>query len=282
MDLNLNELVKIEQMPKLFEKLELIGQWVDDSLNRLDIANLEATDDNKKEIKRIKAEINSTTKELEDRRKFIKSKLLEPYEQFNKKYEEEIKSKLSNASELLKEKIDAIENEQKREKELHLIEFTNEYIKNLHLEDIISYETLNVNVTLSASEKSLKEAIKGKLESITNDLSLINLEEYKEEIYLEYKKYFDFAKSKLTVINRHQKLEELRKQQENIQESIQEEQKIEETVEEIIAPVEVEEEVPTPEINENQMMIYTFTVTGTKEQIISVRDFMKNEGIQYE
>lgn len=282
MDLNLNELVKIEQMPKLFEKLELIGQWVDDSLNRLDIANLEATDDNKKEIKRIKAEINSTTKELEDRRKFIKSKLLEPYEQFNKKYEEEIKSKLSNASELLKEKIDAIENEQKREKELHLIEFTNEYIKNLHLEDIISYETLNVNVTLSASEKSLKEAIKGKLESIANDLSLINLEEYKEEIYLEYKKYFDFAKSKLTVINRHQKLEELRKQQENIQESIQEEQKIEETVEEIIAPVEVEEEVPTPEINENQMMIYTFTVTGTKEQIISVRDFMKNEGIQYE
>ena len=35
-ELNLNEIVKIEQMPKVFEQLELIGSYVDEQLKDLD------------------------------------------------------------------------------------------------------------------------------------------------------------------------------------------------------------------------------------------------------
>lgn len=283
-NLNLNELVKIEQMPKLFEKLELVGKWVDESLEKLDLNNLVVSEENKSEIKKIRAEINNTSKELEDRRKFIKSKILEPYEEFNKKYEEEIKNKLTNASSLLKDKIDSIEIEQLRQKKENLIEFFNEYAQNYHLTSILSYENIKINVTLSASEKSLKEQIKGQLESIANDIALIDLEEYKEEILLEYKNNgFNFAGAKLAVVERHKKIQELKVQQETIQETIQQEQIIEEKVEEITAPIEIEEAVPNEElVNENQILIYTFTVTGTKEEIIKIRDYIRSLGVKYE
>ena len=32
-ELNLNEIVKIEQMPKVFEQLELIGEFITEKLN---------------------------------------------------------------------------------------------------------------------------------------------------------------------------------------------------------------------------------------------------------
>ena len=85
-ELNLNEIVKIEQMPKVFEQLELIGAYVDEQLKDLD--KLECTDKNKQEVKDKRTVINNTLNMLETKRKEIKSKLNEPYDIFNKKYEE--------------------------------------------------------------------------------------------------------------------------------------------------------------------------------------------------
>lgn len=142
---------------------------------------------------------------------------------------------------------------------------------------------MQINVTLSASEKSLKEAIKNQLEEMANDLKLIALEHHRTEILFEYKKNgHDYAKAKLLVMERIQKMQELEVASRQADAIMENEKKIEESVDEIVEPIEIVEEVPTNEISDNQVMIYTFTVTGTRDEIISVRDFLKERGIQYE
>ena len=272
-NIDINSIVKIEQMPKVFSQLEKIGEYIDEQTKDIDI--LECTEENKQEIKNRRTEINNTLKLLDDKRKEIKTTLLEPYEIFNKKYEEECKGKLLSASEILKTKIDSIEEQQKQEKEDELREFANQHILANNLQDIIKYEDIGLNITLSASMKSLKEETLKFIEKISNDVELIKLEEYSDEILLEYiNNRGNYAQSKLNVLNRHKQLEEMKKQQELKQEQEKQEEKIVEKVDEITIPKEV--------IEDDELLKVTFTLTGTKEQIKKIKDLIVELGLNYE
>lgn len=271
-NIDLNEIVKIEQMPIVFEQLEKIGTLIEESTKDLD--KLECTEENKQEVKKRRTEINNTLKVLEDRRKEIKTKLLEPYNVFNEKYENECKTKLENASNVLKEKIDTIEQQQLADKENELREFADQYLEEFNIKGFIEYEDIPINITLSASMKSLKEQLVTFIEKVDSDLKLIGMEEYKEEILIEYNRTLDFVDSKTKVLERHRQLEELKKQQEEIHNKMQEEEKVAEKVEEIVAPKEI--------IQEDEIITVSFTITDTKEKILKLRDYLKENGINYE
>ena len=261
-ELDINELIKVEQLPKIFSQLEIIGEAIDKKLVGID--DLKCTEENKQEVKNRRTEINNMTKLMENKRKEIKNAIME-------KYEKEIKTKLENASNVLKEKIDFIEVQQKEAKKEVIEEFANEYIISKDLKDLVTFEQLNINITLSASEKSLKDEVLRKLEKIETDLELIKLEEnYSDEILIEYKKSFDLTKAKLEVINRHKQLEKLQQEKE-IQLKLNENDEIVEAVEEIVAPVEIEEK-----------MKVKFTVTATKSQIRKLKTWLESEEIIYE
>lgn len=271
-EFNINEIVKIEQMPKVFSQLEKIGAFIDEKTKGLD--KLECTEENKQIVKKRRTEINNALKILEDKRKEIKTSLLEPYETFNEKYEYECKSKLQNASDLLKEKIDTIEDEQKKAKEEELLLFFVEWQKNYHL-DFVKFDDMKLNITITASIKSLKEEIKDKLEKIHNDIEIINNEDNKDELLLEYRNNgYDYQKAKLTLIERKKQLEEIKLQQENKAIVEQQEQKQEEKVEEIIAPKEI--------IEDDEILEVSFTVKASKDKIIKLKDCMKELEIEYE
>ena len=169
--LNLNEIVKIEQMPKVFEQLELIGEFIDNQLKDLD--KLECTEDNKQEVKNRRTEISNTLNLLEDKRKEIKNKINEPYENFNKKYEETTKTKLQNAYKVLTDKINKIEDEQKQVKKNKIESYFKEYCEFLKI-DFVKFEQLNLNITLSISDKKLQEQTKEFLDKVNDDLALID------------------------------------------------------------------------------------------------------------
>lgn len=275
----IEKVVKLEQLPKIWYQLEELGKEIDTQL--AGIENLECTEENKSLVKSKRTEINNLNTAMESKRKEIKKEILKDYEIFNEKYEQEVKNKLVNASSILTEKINDIENKQKEIGKENLIRYFNEYREFLHLNDIVEFDNLNLNITLTNLGKNLegakyKEEIKGKLDSIANDISLINLEEYKEEIMLEYKNTLDFAKSKLIVVNRHQEIDRIKEQQNKVQEQVEQEQKIEEKVDEIIAPIEIENE-ESEEIIES-----TFTVKGTLKQLKALKEFLEKEGIIYE
>lgn len=269
-ELNINEIVRIEQMPKVFSQLEKIGKLIEK--NTKDLNKLECTEENKQEVKNRRTEINNTLTLLEDRRKEIKNKLLEPYEIFNKKYEEECKAKLQNASNLLKSKIDTIEDEQKQQKYNELLDFFNQYQETYHL-DFLKFEDIGLNITLSASMTSLKAQIKDFCEKVDKDIQLIENDENKDKMMLEYlRNGYDYQKAKLTLIEEQKQLEELKQQMEKKQEIEKQEQQVVEQVQKVIAPVEI--------ISDEELLEVTFTVKCSKEKIRLLKRYLSDNEIE--
>ena len=273
--LNLNEIVKIEQMPKVFEQLELIGEFIDNQLKDLD--KLECTEDNKQEVKNRRTEISNTLNLLEDKRKEIKNKINEPYENFNKKYEETTKTKLQNAYKVLTDKINKIEDEQKQVKKNKIESYFKEYCEFLKI-DFVKFEQLNLNITLSISDKKLQEQTKEFLDKVNDDLALIDSQEHKEEILIEYKKNLNVSLAITTVVNRYKELEELKKNEEEKQaqkdieiENVQKIGKI------LNAPTKEVIEADREEIYE-----MTFKVRASKLKLKELKNYLENEGYDYE
>lgn len=276
-EININEIVKIEQMPIIFSQLEIVGKQIDEELNI--VKKLEATEENKQEVKKVRTNINNTLKAFEDKRKEIKSKILEDYNIFNEKYENEIKTKLQNASDELKTKIDDIEKEQINEKQNEIENFIYEHRSANHLneifeiQDVIEYANLKIN--LSTSLKSLKDDALKFIERVANEVKLIEMEETPSNLLYEYQRNgFDLTKAKLTLIERQKQIEELAKQREQVQEVVKQEEQVAQVVEEIVAPKEI--------VQDDEILEVAFKVKGTKQQIIKLKEFLKEEGISYE
>lgn len=276
-EININEIVKIEQMPIIFSQLEIVGKQIDEELNI--VKKLEATEENKQEVKKVRTNINNTLKAFEDKRKEIKSKILEDYNIFNEKYENEIKTKLQNASDELKTKIDDIEKEQINEKQNEIENFIYEHRSANHLneifeiQDVIEYANLKIN--LSTSLKSLKDDALKFIERVANEVKLIEMEETSSNLLYEYQRNgFDLTKAKLTLIERQKQIEELAKQREQVQEVVKQEEQVAQVVEEIVAPKEI--------VQDDDILEVAFKVKGTKQQIIKLKEFLKEEGISYE
>lgn len=265
----LDGLIVVEQLPKIKQQLQVISDEVDKKIKYA--MSLECTEESVKEVKNVRAELNKIKTVLEEKRKKVKSAVLQPYEEFEGIYNDLVKSKLQMADDTLKNEIDEIEDKQKKEKETELREFVEEHCRanNIH----VDFDIIGLNITLSASMKSLKEQAKTFIEKVAADLKLIEMEEYSDEILLEYNKCFDYVLAKTTVLGRHKELEEIKAQQEQrLNVDKQEEQiieKVEEAVE-ITAPVEIED-----------AETYQFEVKATKEQIKKLIEFMKELGVEY-
>lgn len=272
--ININDIVRIETMPKVFSQLEEIGKYIDEQVKDIDI--LPCTEENKQEVKKRRTEVNNTLKLLEDRRKEIKTKLLEPYEIFNEKYENECKGKLQSASEILKTKIDTIEEEQKKEKELELKEFAQQHIEANNLQDIITFENIGLNITLSASMSSLKDKIVDFVKKVSDDLECISSDEDRDEILYEYQHNgFNYQQAILTIRKKKEELNKIKEQMEQQEQLQKEEEKVIERVEEVL-------EVPKEVIEPDEIIEVQFKVKGTKEQIKQIKNLILELGIKYE
>ena len=276
-DLNINEIIVIEQLPQLFYKLEKVGEYLDEELSS--IKDIVVSEESKQEVKKVRTNINNILKQFEDKRKEVKAKCLEEYNLFEEKYEQEVKGKLTTASEELKVKIDLIEFKQVEEKTCNVFDFIEEHLKANHLENVINSTQVKyfagLKINLSTSEKSLKENALAFIERVANEVKLIEMEETSSNLLYEYKQNgFDLTKAKLTLIERQKQIEELAKQREEVQEVIKEEVKVEEVVETITAPKEV--------IEETEILECQFKVKGTITQIKAIKNFLNELGVSYE
>lgn len=266
----LNEIVIVEQLPIIKEKLQIISDEISKEVEYA--ISLPCNDETIKEVKSARAKLNKIKTSLEDKRKQVKNAVMNPYNEFETIYNDLVKNKLTNADNTLKERIDTIEKQEKLEKEFELREFVEEHCKanNIH----IDFEKIGLNITLSASMKSLKEQAKEFIEKVTSELKLIEQEEYSSEILYEYNQTLDYIQAKTKVLERHKQLEQIEKEQEEKQGIEQQEEKIVEKVEEAIeisAPVEIDEEINT----------YQFEVKATKTQIKQLVEYMKELGVEY-
>lgn len=255
-------------MEQIKEQAIMIKNWYD---------SLVITEDMLKDIKSEKSQINKAKDTVATYRKDIVKEFKKPIEQFEL-LAKETESILKEAYDTCNEAVKRYEDETKAKKTEEVKAYFDEYAESLKI-DFVEYERLGINVTLTASMKSLKEAVKVCLDKIASEIDLINIqkEELIPDMLVEYKKTLNVANAIKNVTDRHKAIEEEKARQEALKvlkaEAVKQEKKVEQVLE---APKEIVEE-PKPQIYKA-----TFNVFGTIEQIKELKDFMNERGIKYD
>lgn len=292
----MQDLIVVKQLPQIEEHLKELSLDVDKKVENA--KNLVCTEENVTTIKQIRASLNKEFKEVENQRKIVKEQILAPYMQFEEIYKMYISDKYKSADNDLKVKIDSTEKELKNIKEQEIKDYFEEYKKANNI-DFVTYSQARINVTLSASRKSLKEQAKQFIDKIVDDLKLINTQEHKTEILVEYKKSLNVSQAMTSVTNRFKAIEEEKKRQEELKRKQLEEaqrradesirvqtEATRQALENFIPKTEEVEEtiLQAPVIEEKQEEILTlrFTVKGTRTKLRELKQFLENGGYDYE
>lgn len=275
-----NEIIAVKQLPIIVEQLHEVKAEVTAKVEQA--LSLVCTEDTVKDVKKVRSELNKELKDYEERRKAVKKAIMTPYEQFEMVYKDCISDTYKKADTELKGKIDSVENELKEKKRKEVWYYFEELCEANSL-DFITFENANINVTLSASMKSLKDQARNFVFKIVDDLNLIDTQEHKDEIMYEYKQSLNVSNAITTVANRYKAIEEAKAREEERKAREQAEAEAAAKVEcvvEAVAPPTVEPIAPP--VEEEKTYTLKFTVRGTMPQLKALKEFLNNGGYDYE
>lgn len=276
-------LIKLTQKPTIdYTGMQGISELIDKRIGAMNIDKQVATADTVKSLKTMRATLNKEFKEYEEQRKFIKNALLKPYTDLEDKYKPLIAIKFQEADKKLKDKIYSVEDELRQAKEDKLTTYFAELCISKEI-DFVLFKDANLNVTLSASEKSLKEQIGTFVEKLEEDINTINIlpedDEFKAEALAEYKVSKDLNHSLKVIQDRRRAKEaELKRQEEaKAQTLARKEAEANRPKEEpkVAEPLKAPTVEKAPEILEA-----TFTVKGTMEQLKALKTFITENNIE--
>ncbi|HBZ6455169.1 TPA: DUF1351 domain-containing protein [Listeria monocytogenes] len=179
------------------------------------IENIEATEENVKQSKKLLAAVNKEVKNLESERISIKKEMLEPYNEFEKQVKE-IVSIVKKADEMVRQQITQLEEEEREDKKLVLKRMFEKRIRMYDFktyftfDDFIENRHLNKSLSINKIESEMVEW----LTKVENELKVIETMPYADEIIAEYKETKDLAVSAQLVSERH-KAQEVIKEAKN-------------------------------------------------------------------
>lgn len=303
------DLIVVKQLPVIEEQLRTVKMTIQQRVNN--VLSMECTEDTYREVKKARADLNTEFRELEARRKAVKAQVEAPYKAFEQVYKDCAADIYDQADRELAEKIHAVEGGLRRQKADAVQAYFSEYRDSLHLPtDIASYNFAGINVTLTASEKSLKKQAKDYLDRIHEDLALMDTLPDRDEVLAEYRKCMSVSKAVQSVRERHARIEAERQRRLEAEEAARKAQEHTAEVEQVIAeeeelavpePAEVpadefhapvvepdsEEkaavEAPAePEAAPASRFAVAFRVIGTIEQLKAMKKFLIDGGYEYE
>ena len=264
----MSELMIIKQLPIIEERLETLKVQI---TGRVESAlAMEVTEDTVKEVKAIRAELNKEVAFYEGKRMEIKKAVLQPYEAFESIYKRCVGEQYKEADRKLKSKIDAVEDGLKDVKAQEVCAYFEEYAELMKI-DFLRFEQTGINITLSASMKSLKEQAVAFIDRVVDDLEMINTQEHEAEILVEYRQTLNAAQAIATVNNRRKAIEAQKATKaQNEQSQSQETERVDQIAK--FAPPVVEDEKFT----------VSFKVTATKDKLRELKKFLNEGGYDYE
>lgn len=250
------------------------------------------SDENIKTAKADVATLRKFYKALDDKRKDIKKKCLEPYERFEKEMKE-ILGLVNEPILLIDRQIKEAEEIKKQEKKKQIKEFYEENIGSLKqllpLESIFKAEYMNVTKPM----KSIQEEIKAKIEKVAEDLKTI--EELHTQYELQIKDYYIRTLDLSLALRENSRLIELEKRLEREKEEKKEKQLEQEQQEQVevkkeeavkVVPV-IQKKEPMIEEKTEEVVevssIYTvgLNVEGTREELDLFCKFLIENKIKY-
>lgn len=273
----MDEIIVVKQLPIIEEQLIAISGEIKQKVETA--LSLQCTEETVKSVKAVRSELNGDFKALEEKRKDVKSKVLAPYEQFETVYKEYASDLFKSADTQLKGKIDEVEDALKQAKKDDITAFFTECCESCGI-DFLEFERANINVTLSASAKSLKEQARAFVDRISDELNLIATQDNSAEILVEYKKNLNCAQSIAAVAERRKAV--LREQL-----AVVEREDVSQREQEVVSKVDASVEICAPiaaQIEEpaEKTYVLAFKVRGTLEKLKQLKQFLNDGGYDYE
>lgn len=290
------QIVFVRQLPIIEEHFKVLSTEIEEKVS---IAkSLVCTEDAVKDIKATRADLNKQFRTLEEQRKQVKTAVLEPYEAFENIYKQYVSSKFKSADADLKGKIDEVESKLKDEKASEVSAYFEEYAKSKNIE-FLQPSDAKINIRLSDSLVNLKARVAEFIDRVSDDLALIETQECKAEIFVEYKKTLNCSQAITTVASRHEAIEKQKKADEEAAIKRKEREEKEKARIAEIERIKAEHETNIPEpieaptpittarpvrASEPKIELFTlsFKVKGTKEKLKELKEFLATGGYEYE
>ena len=249
--------------------------------NRVEMyRNLVYTEDQVKQAKTDRANLNKFVKALSDERIKVKKQCLQPYEAFEAKVNE-LSRIVQEPIALIDEQVKGYEEKQKQEKleRIKLI-FEKYNFEDFKFEQIFEEKWLNASVSM----KSIEEAICAKGEQIKNDLiTLSNLPEFGFEATEVYKRTLDIN----TALNEGRRLSEIQKRKaEHEAEQARlaaeaEAKKAEQVVTNINDSNDIENTAPIKPVEVPAKQWVKFAALMTTEDALALKEFFNSRNIEF-
>lgn len=276
-----DNLIVVSQLPVITQHLNLVAEEIKQKTETA--KSLVCTADTLKAVKATRAELNKDFNSLEEMRKAVKTAVMAPYNEFEGIYKACVTDAFREADGVLKAKIAEVEDSLKSEKEEAVRAYFDEY-KTVCDVQFLQLEDAKITITKSASLKSLKEDCKKFIEKVVSELNYIvktypvdateMIYEYKHSLSLDYA---------IGAVNRRktalkQEAEALKLAQSKQQEAAAHAAE----VEQLAAPTVSNSEMVEAQPEKEKVYQLVFKVWGTKEQLKTLKKFLKDGGYQYE
>ena len=263
------QIIELVQLPVIDERLQTLkAEWEQKTAAAI---MLECSEENKQEVKKIRTALTKEFNALEERRKGVKKAILAEYEAFEKVYKECVTLPYKAADEALRSKIEVVETEQKKDKYNSVERYAKELIIANSL-NWLSSGRIMPKVTLTASEKALKEQVKQTIDNVALEVEVIGED---AELLAEYQKSLSLAVAKITIAERHKAIEAAKQAAEQKTEQDKQLEKAEERAEMLMPPIVAEEAQ-----KEEQKVTTSFKVRGTMAQLKALKIYMQENGIE--
>ena len=262
---------------------EEVKAWV--AARVQDYKNIAYTEDQVKDMKKDRADLNKLRTAFESERKRLKKVCIEPYNLFEQQVKEVV-ALIDEPIQLIDSQLYELEErrKQQKKKDIEALFDTIGFQTFVTLDNIFDQKWLNASVSLGKIEEQMKSI----MYKIGTEVATIgNLPEFSFEAMEVYKKTLDLNKAILEgqrlaeIQKRKQQYEEEQKRiaEEKARQDAQEQSVLVETVEEI-APVE-EKVDASPEPVRPDLVQMDFRVWCTKEQLMDLREYLIAHQIKF-
>lgn len=242
------------------------------------IATLPRDDEGMKAVKALRAEARKEFEQLDEKRKEVKQKVMDPYNKAETIFKSFVTTPFNALDKACKEFSDSVEGEMKARCETELKEYFAELcaVKGIHW---LSWEKLGIKVDMATARlkepKKAMETIKGKVEKVCADLDAISHMEGSGEYLAEYESCLDVSTA-ISRVNARKDAQRIAEQNRAEREARMQQSSL---VREAIKATEVGT-VVVPQ--QEKKFRVTFTVTATMPMLRAMKVWLEDKKIDYQ
>lgn len=295
-----NDLIVVKQLPVIEDRLDEALTAVQGRLK--DAAALVVTDDNYKELKKVRADLNKEFGELETLRKKVKEAVEAPYKKFETGAYKRLADEYKIAISKLDGEIKDVEIGLRSQRQEEISAYFDSYRQSLGIDSaLVDLNRSGIKVGLSGSAKSLKDQVRAYLDGVDGDLKMIDTLDDRDEVLAEYRVLLSVTDAVRVVADRRKRIEEMRLKREAaeeerrqreaqiaavneaMQQAAQDASNSQDSAQEasVHVPTVERAEEPSEDATKYSAKYLGFEITGTMSQLKALKAFLKEELKKY-